>query len=120
MTGFQLRPISGALGAELHGVDLGADLSAAEVGAIRQALLDHGVIFFRDQDFDTAAHKRLARRFEHALQLGTRFLHLAAPVEQRIGHRELLAELRGSDALGETLYGALAERYASVASRSAR
>lgn len=58
-----VTPISGALGAELGGVDLGADLADDEVLAIRQALLDHGVIFFHDQDFDTNAHKRLARRF---------------------------------------------------------
>lgn len=58
-----VTPISGALGAEVGGVDLGTNLSEDEVLAIRQALLDHGVIFFRDQDFDTDAHKRLARRF---------------------------------------------------------
>lgn len=58
-----VTPISGALGAEVGGVDLGADVSEDEILAIRQALLDHGVIFFHDQDFDTDAHKRLARRF---------------------------------------------------------
>lgn len=58
-----VEPIAGALGAELSGVDLGAALDDAQVAAIRRALLDHGVIFFRDQDFDTDAHKRLARRF---------------------------------------------------------
>ena len=58
-----VTPISGALGAELSGVDLGADLGDDAIQAIRQALLDHGVVFFRDQDFDTPAHKRLARRF---------------------------------------------------------
>ncbi len=63
-----VTPIAGALGAELSGVDLGADLSEDEVGAIRSALLDHGVIFFRDQDFDTDTHKRLARRFGDIFQ----------------------------------------------------
>ena len=47
---FEVRLIAGALGAELHGVDLAVELSAETIGAIRQALLDHGVIFFRDQD----------------------------------------------------------------------
>jgi taurine dioxygenase len=58
-----VTPIAGALGAELSGVDLGSKLADEQVGAIRQALLDYGVIFFREQDFDTDAHKRLARRF---------------------------------------------------------
>ncbi len=56
-------PIAGALGAELSGFDLSSELTDAEVQTIRQALLDHGVIFFHGQDFDTGAHKRLARRF---------------------------------------------------------
>jgi taurine dioxygenase len=63
MTSLQVHPISGALGAELSGVDLGRDLDDATIKEIRQALLDHCVIFFRDQEFDAAQHKRLARRF---------------------------------------------------------
>jgi len=62
-TRIEIRPIAGAVGAELHGVDLGRDLDAATVAEIRQALLDHCVIFFRDQEFDAARHKALARRF---------------------------------------------------------
>jgi taurine dioxygenase len=55
--------IAGALGAELHGVDLGGDLDETTIADVRQALLDHGVVFFRDQAFDAAQHKALARRF---------------------------------------------------------
>src|SRR5258707_6546956 len=59
----EVRPITGALGAEIHGVDLGADLDAASVAAIRRALLDHCVVFFRDQRLDAAQQKALARCF---------------------------------------------------------
>jgi taurine dioxygenase len=59
----EIQPISGALGAELRGVDLGRDLDDATIAGIRRALLDHCVIFFRDQQFDAAQHKALARRF---------------------------------------------------------
>ncbi len=59
----EVAPISGALGAELRGVDLAQDLDDATIKEIRQALLDHGVIFFRDQAFDAEQQKRLARRF---------------------------------------------------------
>src|SRR5882672_518564 len=62
-TRLEVHPIAGALGAELSGVDLGADLDDATIKEIRRALLDHCVIFFRDQAFDAEQHKRLARRF---------------------------------------------------------
>jgi len=58
-----VSPISGTIGAEISGVDLASDLSDATVAQLRQALLDFGVIFFHDQDFDVDTHKRLARRF---------------------------------------------------------
>jgi taurine dioxygenase len=65
---FETRPIAGALGAELHGVDLADDLSVATVQAIRQALLDHLVIFFRDQDLPPDRFLALARCFGRAIE----------------------------------------------------
>jgi taurine dioxygenase len=65
---FEIRPIAGALGAELHGVDLADDLSVATVQAIRQALLDHLVIFFRDQDLPPDRFLALARCFGRAIE----------------------------------------------------
>jgi taurine dioxygenase len=59
----QVKPIAGALGAEIAGVDLGCELSDGTVAAIRRALLDHLVIFFRDQDLPPARFLSLARRF---------------------------------------------------------
>jgi taurine dioxygenase len=41
--------IAGALGAEISGVDLSTDLPDATVAEIRQAWLEHLVVFFRDQ-----------------------------------------------------------------------
>jgi taurine dioxygenase len=63
MTRVTVKPIATALGAEIEGVDLGSELSAETLAAVRQALLDHCVIFFRDQDLDVDQHKRLARQF---------------------------------------------------------
>jgi taurine dioxygenase len=60
---FEVRPIAGALGAELHGIDLSADLPDSTVAAIRQALLDHLVIFFRDQTLPPERFLALAHRF---------------------------------------------------------
>ncbi len=59
----EVQPIAGALGAEIGGVDVAADLDDATIGEIRQALLDHGVIFFRGQTLDVARHKAFTRRF---------------------------------------------------------
>ena len=53
--------IAGALGAELSGVDL-RKLDEGTVGAIRQALLEHLVVFFRDQELSPAQFMAFARR----------------------------------------------------------
>jgi taurine dioxygenase len=45
----EVKKLTGTIGAELLGVDLSKDLSAATIKDIRQALLDNLVIFFRDQ-----------------------------------------------------------------------
>ncbi len=61
-TPFQIRPLAGAMGAELHGVNLAADLPDTTIEAIRQALLDHLAIFFRDQDLSSDRFMAFARR----------------------------------------------------------
>ena len=59
----EVRPIAGALGAEIAGVDLAHDLSDETVAEIRRAWLDRLVIFFRDQKLPPADYVRMARRF---------------------------------------------------------
>jgi len=59
----EVRPIAGAIGAEIHGVDVSQDLPDDTVAAIRAALNEHCVIFFRDQKMDVAQHKAFTRRF---------------------------------------------------------
>jgi len=59
----EIRPIAGALGAEIHGIDLAGELEAELVTAIRRALLDHLVIFFRDQNLTPAQFLAFARAF---------------------------------------------------------
>ena len=58
-----VEPLSGALGAVLHGPDLSADLSNQTFDEIHQAFLDHKAIFFRGQNLDP--HQQIAfwRRF---------------------------------------------------------
>lgn len=58
-----VSPIAGALGAEIGGVDIATGLDDATIAEIRGALLEHLVIFFRDQRLDDASHKEFSRRF---------------------------------------------------------
>jgi len=59
---FDVRPTSGALGAEILGIDLARPLSQEEAHEIRGALNEHGVIFFRDQKLTPEQHIAFAGR----------------------------------------------------------
>ncbi|KAJ9659629.1 hypothetical protein H2198_003043 [Neophaeococcomyces mojaviensis] len=62
-SGLTINPISGALGAEIHGVDLSNPLSPDIKTTIRRALLDHQVIFFRDQNLQPTAYLTFTSHF---------------------------------------------------------
>ena len=59
----QVHPISGALGAEISGVDLSRELDDGVIGEIRRALTENCVIFFRDQHLTPDQHLAFGRRF---------------------------------------------------------
>ena len=59
----EIRLLAGAGGAEISGVDVAQDLDDGTVGEIRDALNEHCVVFFRDQDLDAVRQKAFARRF---------------------------------------------------------
>ena len=58
-----VEPIRGALGAEISGVDISRPLDDRIVADIRQALLDHLVIFIHDQTLAPAQQLAFAERF---------------------------------------------------------
>jgi len=64
----EVRPIAGALGAELHGVDISRELENDVVGEVRQALLDHLVIFLRDQKATPHQQLAFAKRFGEPIE----------------------------------------------------
>lgn len=77
----EVQPIAGALGAEIHGVDLRC-LDDESFAAIHEAFLEHLVVFFRDQELPPEQHKALSRRF------GEIYIHpYLAPIE---GHPEVI------------------------------
>ena len=65
---FDIKPVSGALGAEIHGVDLTKPFSAAVFEDLHQALMDYKVIFFRDQDLTPEQHIAFSRRFGEPME----------------------------------------------------
>lgn len=58
-----LKPLTGSTGAEVHGVNLAGPLDEATIDWISAALVEHKVLFFRDQDLDREAHIAFGRRF---------------------------------------------------------
>ena len=60
-TALKIEP-NGDCGATANGVDL-AHATDREVDVLRQALFDHGVLFFRGQSITPEQHIALAERF---------------------------------------------------------
>jgi taurine dioxygenase len=58
-----IRPMAGALGADIGGVDLAQPLTDSAFAAIERALHDHLVIFLHDQALTPEQHLALTRRF---------------------------------------------------------
>lgn len=50
----RIKPLGGRIGALIEGVQLSGRLSDDEVSAVRQAMLDHKVVFLRDQEGSAA------------------------------------------------------------------
>ena len=58
----EVKLLSGALGAEIKGIDL-KDTSDQNFKKINNLLLEHKVIFFRNQKITTEEHMALAEKF---------------------------------------------------------
>jgi taurine dioxygenase len=84
MSDLAVTPLTTVLGAEVSDIELTPDLDVGSVAAVRQALLRHKVLFFRDQSLDPASLTALARLFGEPTE--------AHPVEPSVeGHPEVLA-----------------------------
>ncbi|NNC72735.1 MAG: taurine dioxygenase [Sphingomonadaceae bacterium] len=89
----EIKPVAGAISAEIAGVDLSAELSNSTFDAIHEAFLNHHVIFFRDQHALTPeAHKAFGRRFGS--------LNVHPYVEGMDGHPEIMEVIKEP---GETI-----------------
>jgi len=64
----EVRPIAGALGAEIEGVDAAQPLAAEVIAEVRQAFLDHLVVFIRNQKLTPRAQLAFAQRFGQPME----------------------------------------------------
>jgi len=60
---FEAQAVSATIGAEITGISLADDLPDATIAELRRALLDHKVLFFRNQPLTAGQHVAFARRF---------------------------------------------------------
>ncbi len=77
-----VRPLNPTIGAEIDGVDLAKPLDSETFQEIHDALMQHQVIFFRDQAMTLDEHKAFGRRFGE--------LHIHPAAKKTEGHPEVL------------------------------
>ena len=77
-----LRPISGSLGTEIHGVNLAQDLDEETFAEIKHALLKYLVVFFRDQNITPQQQIDFGRKFGE--------LHIHPFIPALDGHPEII------------------------------
>ena len=82
LSNIRVKPLTASIGAEVEGVNLAEPLSDGTFDTLHDALMDHQVIFFRDQEMTLEQHKDFGRRF------GELHIHPAAPGPE--GHPEIL------------------------------
>ena len=58
-----IEPLTGTLGAVVHGIDLTRDLTAEQAAAVRSAAVAHRVIFLRDQHLTPGQQVAFSRHF---------------------------------------------------------
>jgi taurine dioxygenase len=63
MSNIEITPATAAIGGDVRGVDLREELSDVDVKILRQGLLDHLVLFFRDQHITDEQQLAFALRF---------------------------------------------------------
>lgn len=81
-TTLHLKPVTPRIGAEIDGIDLSQPLAEDTVEALHDALMEHLVLFFRNQDLTFEQHKRFGKYFGE--------LHVHPNARSPEGHPEVL------------------------------
>ena len=77
-----VKPLSPIIGAEIAGIDLSRPLGNQMFREVHDALMEHQVVFFRDQDMDLEEHKAFGRLFGG--------LHIHPSAQKVPEHQEIL------------------------------
>ena len=78
----EITPMTPRIGAEVSGIDLTKSLGNQQFQELHDALMEHSVLFFRNQDIDVEQHKNFGRLF------GDLHIHPGSPPPP--GHPEIL------------------------------
>ena len=97
----EIVPLSGALGAEIRGVNVSRPLDDATFGRIRDAWHEHLVIVLRGQDLDEEAQVRFAERFGALSPIHTDHHSPTNKAVMYIGNRKQDGKMVGALPLGE-------------------
>jgi taurine dioxygenase len=92
-----VKPLAGALGAEIFGVDLAAPLGNQTFAEIHRAFIDHQVIFFRDQKLTPEQHKAFSAKFGK--------LEITRYVRSIEGHPEIIPVIKEAEDVGKFNFG---------------
>ena len=77
-----VTPITPNIGAEISGINISEAIDQTSYGVIHQALMDHQVIFFRDQEMTLEEHKAFGAQFGE--------LHIHPSYPPTDGHPEVM------------------------------
>jgi taurine dioxygenase len=64
---FDISPMTGTIGAEINGVDVGSELDASTIHQLRSVLYEHQVLFFRDQKITPMQQRQFGECFGKVL-----------------------------------------------------
>ncbi len=59
----EVKRLTPRIGAEISGISLNEPLGNQQFQEVHDALMEHSVVFFRDQKLDVNQHKAFGRRF---------------------------------------------------------
>lgn len=94
----RVRRITTHVGAEIQNVDISQPLSPENARRVRRALVEHGVIFFRDQNLNSAQYEAFARQFGEALRPKSNFI-------PELAGSEVIAEVRKDEGQEKNIGG---------------
>ena len=100
---FEIKPIAGSIGAEILGVDLTRDLNDGEFASIREAFLEHLVVFLPQQEpLNHAQLTAFARRFGTPDEEPFVYPFKIPPVE---GYPEIYSNIKEAENTGVNIGG---------------